>query len=70
MRTTTTVHDAVAIGHNTNVSAEGGVALGSGSKATVAAGAVGYDILTKRHLPIHAPHGNPTASAVSVGDVG
>ena len=35
--TTTTVHDAVALGHNTDVSIEGGVALGSGSKATVAA---------------------------------
>ena len=68
--TTTTVHDVVAIGHNTDVSTEGGVALGSGSKATVAAGAVGYDIL------INAPSTNTsatwksTASAVSVGDVG
>ena len=57
--TTTTVHDVVAIGHNTDVSTEGGVALGSGSKATVAAGAVGYDILTNApHPPIHQLHGN------------
>ena len=67
--TTTTVNDAVAIGHNTEVSAEGGVALGSKSKATVAAGAAGYDISTKQHLLIQAPHGKATASAVSVGDV-
>ncbi len=57
--TTTVVHDAVAIGHNTDVSTEGGVELGGGSKVTVAAGAVGYDILLTRHLPIHLLPGNP-----------
>ena len=54
---------------NTEVSAEGGVALGSKSKATVAAGAAGYDISTKQHLLIQAPLWKATASAVSVGDV-
>lgn len=68
--TTTTVHDAVALGHNTDVSIEGGVALGSGSKATVAAGAVGYDILTNAPSTNTSATWKSTASAVSVGDVG
>ena len=67
--TTTAVHNAVAIGHNTDVSTEGGVALGSGSKATVAAGAVGYDILTNAPSTDTSATWKSTASAVSVGDV-
>ena len=67
--TTTAVHDAVAIGHNTDVSTEGGVALGSASKATVAAGAVGYDILTNAPSNDTSATWKSTASAVSVGDV-
>ena len=67
--TTTTVHDAVALGYNTDVSTEGGVALGSGSKATVAAGAVGYDILTNAPSTDTSATWKSTASAVSVGDV-
>ena len=67
--TTTAVHDAVALGHNTDVSTEGGAALGSGSKATVAAGAVGYDILTNAPSTDTSATWKSTASAVSVGDV-
>ena len=67
--TTTTVHDAVALGHNTDVSTEGGVALGSGSKATVVTGAVGYDILTNAPSTDTSATWKSTASAVSVGDV-
>ncbi|WP_302942953.1 S-layer homology domain-containing protein [uncultured Veillonella sp.] len=67
--TTTAVHDAVALGHNTDVSIEGGVALGSGSKATVASGAVGYDILTNAPSTDTSAAWKSTASAVSVGDV-
>ena len=67
--TTTTVNDAVAIGHNTEVTAEGGVALGSKSKATVAAGAAGYDISTKAASTDTSSTWKATASAVSVGDV-
>lgn len=67
--TTTTVHDAVALGHNTDVSIEGGVALGSGSKAKVDAGAVGYDILTNAPSTDTSATWKSTASAVSVGDV-
>lgn len=69
VETTTTVNDAVAIGHNTEVSAEGGVALGSKSKATVAAGAAGYDISTKAASTDTTSTWKATASAVSVGDV-
>ena len=67
--TTTAVHDGVALGHNTDVSTEGGVALGSGSKATVAVGAVGYDILTNAPSTDTSATWKSTASAVSVGDV-
>lgn len=67
--TTTAVHDVVALGHNTDVSTEGGVALGSGSKATVAAGAVGYDILTNAPSTDTSATWKSTVSAVSVGDV-
>ena len=43
----TTVSDIVAIGHNAKVSAEGGVAIGSGSEATVEGNKVaGYDPAT------------------------
>ena len=67
--TTTTVNDAVAVGHNTEVSVVGGTAIGSNSKATVAAGAVGYDILTNAPSTETSSTWVSTASAVSVGDV-
>ena len=67
--TTTTVNDAVAVGHNTEVSVVGGAAIGSNSKATVAAGAVGYDVLTNAPSTKTSSTWVSTASAVSVGDV-
>ena len=67
--TTTTVNEAVAIGHNTEVTAEGGVALGSGSKATVAAGGIGYDLKTGAASTETGAAWKATSSAVSVGDV-
>ena len=67
--TTTTVNDAVAIGHNTEVTAEGGVALGSASKATVAAGGIGYDVKTGAASTETGAAWKATSSAVSVGDV-
>lgn len=42
----TTASNIVAIGHNAKVSAEGGVAIGSGSEASTAAGVTGYDPTT------------------------
>lgn len=65
---TTNVSDAVAIGRNTNVTKAGGVAIGSGSIASVGSGAAGYDPST------HAASTNTTSvwratdAAVSVGD--
>ena len=67
--TTTTVNEAVAIGHNTEVTAEGGVALGSGSKATVAAGGIGYDVKTGAASTETGAAWKATSSVVSVGDV-
>ena len=67
--TITTVNDAVAVGHNTEVSVVGGTAIGSGSKATAAAGAVGYDVLTNAPSTETSSTWVSTASAVSVGDV-
>ena len=67
--TTTTVNEVVAIGHNTEVTAEGGVALGSGSKATVAAGGIGYDVKTGAASTETGAAWKATSSAVSVGDV-
>ena len=67
--TTTTVNEAVAIGHNTEVTAEGGVALGSVSKATVAAGGIGYDVKTGAASTETGAAWKATSSAVSVGDV-
>lgn len=67
-KTTTSVNNAVAIGHNTNVTVEGRVALGSESKATVAAGAVGYDPSTKAQSTNTDSTWKATKSAVSVGD--
>ncbi len=67
--TTTTVNEAVAIGHNTEVTTEGGVALGSGSKATVADGGIGYDVKTGAASTETDAAWKATSSAVSVGDV-
>lgn len=67
-KTTTSVNNAVAVGHNTNVTVEGGVALGSESKATVAAGSVGYDPSTKAQSTNTDSTWKATKSAISVGD--
>lgn len=67
--TSTIVNDAVAIGHNTEVSYAGGVALGAQSKATVNSGVAGYDVATKAQSTNNSPAWTSTASAVSVGDV-
>lgn len=67
-KTTTSVNNAVAVGHNTNVTVEDGVALGSESKATVAAGSVGYDPSTKAQSTNTDSTWKATKSAVSVGD--
>lgn len=59
------VSNATILGYNANVKAEGGVALGSGSIASTAAGVAGYD--PKREA-IDSAVWKSTWAAVSVGD--
>nr|DAV72171.1 MAG TPA: YadA-like membrane anchor domain protein [Caudoviricetes sp.] len=63
---TTTVmnnSDVVAVGHNSNVLVDGGVAIGANSVASTAAGQVGYNSLGNTSSTWKS-----TVSAVSVGD--
>lgn len=62
------VSNATILGYNANVKAEGGVALGSGSIASTAAGAAGYDPSTKAASTETGKEWKATWSAVSVGD--
>ena len=66
--TVTDASDAVIIGHNANVSVEGGVAIGSGSVASVKAGVEGYKPYSKADTSSD-PKGtwSATDAAVSVG---
>ena len=66
--TSTSVKNAVAIGSETNVTVAGGVALGSGSVASVDKGAVGYDASGTNHNSDTTGVWKSTAAAVSVGD--
>ena len=64
---TTTVmnnSDVVAVGHNSNVLVDGGVAIGAKSVADIGAGQVGYNSLGNTSSTWKS-----TASAVSVGDI-
>ena len=65
----TTVSDIVAIGHNAKVSAEGGVAIGSGSVVAASTEKVsGYDPTTKTQSKDKTSHvWNATTGAVSIG---
>jgi len=65
--TSTSVKNAVAIGSETNVTVAGGVALGSGSVASVDKGAVGYDASGTNHNSDTTGVWKSTAAAVSVG---
>ena len=65
----TTVADATAIGHNANVTVANGVALGSGSVASVDAGVAGYDVETEKASTNTTATWKSTSAAVSVGDV-
>ena len=66
--TATSVKNAVAIGSETNVTKVGGVALGSGSVASVDKGAVGYDASGTNHNSDTTGVWKSTQAAVSVGD--
>lgn len=65
---TTNVSDVVSIGHNANVIAAGGVALGSSSVASVDKGVIGYDASGTDHSNDTTGVWKSTAAAVSVGD--
>ena len=64
----TTASDVVAIGHNAKVSAEGGVAIGSGSEATVTGKSTeGYDPTTGQNSTETTAIWQATNAAVSIG---
>ena len=65
---TTSVANAVSIGHNANVTVAGGVALGNGSVASVDKGVAGYDPSTKVSSTDTSSTWKATEAAVSVGD--
>ena len=65
---TTSVSDAVLIGHNADVQKEGGVALGSGSVAITDKGVEGYDPLKKGASESADKAWKSSWAAVSVGD--
>lgn len=67
--TTTSVKNAVAIGAESNVTVEGGVALGADSIASTAAGIAGYDLSTGTTSTDTSATWKATAAAVSVGNV-
>ena len=64
----TAASNVVIIGHNAKVSAEGGVAIGSGSQATVAGNTVaGYDAKTGKDSEDTTATWKATNAAVSIG---
>lgn len=66
---TANISNAVMLGYNTDVEKDGGVALGSGSIASVDKGAAGYDPSTDTASTNTSATWKATAAAVSVGDV-
>jgi len=66
------LENAVILGHNANVTVNGGVALGAGSVASVDnastdANAIGYDPATEKPSKVDSSTWKSTAAAVSVG---
>ncbi|WP_288272590.1 ESPR-type extended signal peptide-containing protein [uncultured Megasphaera sp.] len=63
------IENAVMLGYNTDVTENGGVALGSDSIASTKAGVAGYDALKKTHAKSDKDYAawNATDAAVSVG---
>ena len=64
---TANISNAVMLGYNTDVEKDGGVALGSGSIASVDKGAAGYDPSTDAASTDTSATWKATAAAVSVG---
>ena len=65
---TTSVSDAVLIGHNADVKVDGGVALGSGSVASTDKDVEGYDPLKKGASELADKAWKSSWAAISVGD--
>ncbi|MFV0635689.1 YadA-like family protein [Mitsuokella sp. WILCCON 0060] len=65
---TTSVSNAVLLGHNADVQNDGGVAVGDSSVASTDKGAVGYDLKGEDHSIDTTGTWKSTAAAVSVGD--
>ena len=65
--TATDRQDVVVLGHNANAAVKGGVALGSGSLASVEAGEAGYDPSTKQASTDTSSTWVATGAAVAVG---
>lgn len=65
---TTSNKNVTVLGYNANASVDGGVALGSGSLATVDKGVAGYDPKGEDHSSDTTGTWNSTAAAVSVGN--
>ena len=63
------IENAVMVGYNTDVTQNGGVALGAGSVASVEAGKTGYDAKGKKHAKSDKDYATwvSTDAAVSVG---
>ena len=61
------IENAVMVGYNTDVTQNGGVALGAGSVASREAGAAGYDPATKTDSTDSSATWKATDAAVSVG---
>lgn len=66
---TKNIENAVMVGYNTDVTQNGGVALGSDSVASTEAGKTGYDALGRKHAKSDKDYAawNATDAAVSVG---
>ena len=65
--TATDQQNVVVLGHNANAAVKGGVALGSGSLASVEAGEAGYDPSTKQASTDTSSTWVATGAAVAVG---
>ncbi len=65
--TATDQQNVVVLGHNANATVKGGVALGSGSLASVEAGEAGYDPSTKQASTDTSSTWVATGAAVAVG---
>lgn len=65
---TSNIENAVMLGYNTDVSVNGGVAVGSGSVASIDAGVFGWDPETKKASTTDSSVWKSSWAAVSVGD--